>query len=253
MLRELQSAFRSALLGGDEGALLARFAEDRIPAARRFAAYRTNVVASLVGTLEAAFPATATHAGQANFRFAASRFALAQPPREARLLAYGADFPAWLANFRPAQEKPWLAELARLEWARNEALFAADAEPLLAAALASLPPEQVPGLRFALHPSVRLLTSDFPLLDLWSAAQADDVAAAEPARGCHHILIQRPAFAVQQFALDAGAQALLAAFAAGATLAEAAETALAAAPGLDLQQALFAQLMRGSLAAVQLP
>ncbi len=251
MLPELQTAIRRALLGGEDATVLARLHGDRIAAADRFAAYRTNVLASLVGVLEAAFPAVAAHAGKANFRYAASLFAKARPPREARLLAYGAGFPDWLAAFGPAQAKPWLAPLARLEWLRNEALFAADAEPLEAAALAAVAPEQVAGLRLSLHPSLRLLCADYPVGDLWAAAQAAAVEEggtppeAPLDAGPQCLLVQRPHLVVQQFILPAGEAALLRALGGGATLAAAAEAALVATPDLDLQRSLFGLLTRG--------
>lgn len=254
MLPELQDEMRRALLGGEPGALLARFDGDRIGAAERFAAYRTNVVASLVGVLEAAFPAVAAHAGRANFRFAAGVFAKAHPPQEARLLAYGGGFPDWLAAFGPAQAKPWLAALARLEWLRNEALFAADAEPLEAGALQAIPPEEIPALTVALHPSLRLLRAEHPVVDLWSAAQSGEDPPPAPLEGGPQcVLVQRPYFVVQQFVVSPGELVLLEALGRGAALGAAAEAALAAEPALDLQQALFANLARGSLAAVHRP
>lgn len=254
MLPELQEEMRRALLGEDSAALLDRIESDGIPAADRFAAYRNNVVASLVGVLEAAFPAVAAHAGAANFRFAASLFAKAHPPAEARLLAYGGSFPGWLAAFKPARAKPWLAELARLEWRRNEALFAADADPLTADALQGVAPDRIPALRFSLLPSLRLLRSDYPLADLWSAAQEGKVPPDAPLEGGPQwLLVQRPQFAVQQFQLSPGDFALLRALGEGHSLAEAAEAALAEEATLDLQRALFGHLTRGSLAAVHLP
>lgn len=254
MLPELQAEMRRALLGGEADSLLGRLRSDRIGAAERFAAYRTNVVASLVGVLEAAFPAVAAHAGRGNFRYAAGLFARAHPPREARLLAYGAGFPSWLADFKPAQAKPWLAALARLEWLRNETYFAADAEPLQAGALQAIPTERIPGLTFDLHPSLRLLRAEHPVVDLWAAAQSGEEPPPAPLDGGPQcVLVQRPHYAVQQFVVSSGELALLEALGDGAALGKAAEAALDAEPALDLQRALFANLARGSLAAVHQP
>ena len=245
----LQAAMRASLLGADPTAILGHVVEDRVAPAERFACYANNVAAGLVEVLEAAFPATSRLAGGQNFRFAASRFARAHPPAEPRLLAYGADFPAWLAAFKPAAAQPWLAEVARLEWARNEALFAADATPLRPEALAGVAPEAVPGLRFTLHPSLRLLRSDYPVHDLWLGERPPAELLA--GSGGQDVLVLRPAFQVIQLPLTRGDAALLGALGAGAVLAEAAGAALAATADLDLQQTLFGHLVRGSFAAVQ--
>jgi hypothetical protein len=248
-LATLQAAMRASLLGADPAGLLALVVEDRVGPAERFACYTNNFVAGLVEVLEAAFPATSRLAGGQNFRFAAGRFARAHPPGEPRLLAYGGTFPGWLASFKPAAGQPWLAEVARLEWARNEALFAADAPSLRPEALAGLAPEAVPGLRFTLHPSLRLLRSDYPIHDLWLGERPAVELLAAPAP--QDVLVLRPAFQVIQLPVARGDAALLAALGAGAVLAEAAGAALAETADLDLQQTLFGHLVRGSFAAAQ--
>lgn len=248
-LAALQGAMRASLLGADPAALLSLVVQDRVAPDARFACYTNNVVAGLVEVLEAAFPATSRLAGGQNFRFAASRFARAHPPGEPRLLAYGDAFPGWLATFKPAASQPWLAEVARLEWARNEALFAADAAPLKPDSLAGVAPEAVPGLRFLLHPSLRLLRSNYPIHDLWLGERpaAELLATDVP----QDVLILRPAYQVIQLPVARGDAALLASLGAGAVLAEAAGAALAETADLDLQQTLFGHLVRGSFAAVQ--
>ena len=101
----------------------------------RFAVYRNNVVVGLVGALEARFPATRKIVGEDFFKGAAKLFAATQPPRSPLMLFYGDAFPAFLADFEPAREVPYLADVARLEAARTRAYHAADAKPLTPAAL----------------------------------------------------------------------------------------------------------------------
>lgn len=250
MLRDLQERFAQALL--DRAAPPPdEVLGDRLSAGDRFSAYRTNVVGSLVNVLAAAFPATLRLAGEDNFRYAASLFACAHPPRQARLLAYGAEFPLWLRLFRAAQPKPWLAELARLEWARNEALFAADAEPIKVEALAGLPAEAIPTLRFALLPSARLIASVWPIHDLWQRVLEDQTGTIEPPeRRAQQVLVLRPGLSVKQLPLERADAALLEALHAGETFATAAGAALAAEADCDLQQLLLGHLVRGTFAAI---
>jgi hypothetical protein len=253
MLRELQQSFAQAVLDR-EGPPPAGLVSDRLSASDRFSAYRNNVVVSLVNVLAAAFPATMAMAGQENFRFAASLFVRAHPPSQARLLAYGADFPTWLGRFKPAESKPWLAELARLEWARNEALFAADAEPIRIETLAGLPPESIPALRFDLLPSARLVASDWPIHFLWQAVlESGEPPKEAPERRAQQVLVLRPGLSVKQLPLEPGDAALIGALHAGETFAAAAEAALAAEAECDLQQLLLGHIVRGTFAAVHAP
>lgn len=249
MLRDLQQSFARALL--DRGAPPPdEVRSDRLSAADRFSAYRNNVVGSLVNVLAAAFPATEALAGVDNFRYAAQAFLSQNPPKQARLLAYGAEFPLWLRMFRPAQAKPWLAELARLEWARNEALFAADADPVRIEALANLSAEAIPTLRFTLLPSARLIAAAWPVHELWQQVQDGKISAEPPVRRDQQVLVLRPGLSVKQLPLEPADAALLEALNAGETFATAAEAALAAEATCDLQQLLLGHLVRGSFAAV---
>ena len=249
MLRDLQQTFARALLDRDAPPP-DEVRSDRLSAADRFSAYRNNVVGSLVNVLAAAFPATEALAGADNFRFAAQAFLREHPPRQARLLAYGAEFPLWLRLFRPAQAKPWLPDLARLEWARNEALFAADADPIKPEALANVPPDSVPGLRFTLLPSVRVIASSWPVHELWEQAQDGRISAEPPVRRDQQVLVLRPGLGVKQLPLAPADAALLGALHAGETFATAAEAAFAAEATCDLQQLLLGHLVRGTFAAI---
>jgi hypothetical protein len=258
MLRELQDAFRRGVLEGDDADARALIASDAIPAERRLAIYRNNTFGSLVTVLQAAFPVVCRLVGEPFFRQAAAAFVRAAPPRVPQLLAYGDAFPDFLAGFPPARSLPYLADTARLEWARQEALFAADAAPLAPDAvapdaLAAVPPETVAGLGFELHPSARLVASRFPILRIWQANQPENatVPRVDVTAGGEAVLVLRPDGAVHSHLLSPGDLALVKALDDGAPLAVAAARAAAAESGFDLQQALAGHLTRGTFAAVR--
>ncbi len=221
-----------------------------VEAARRYGVYRNNVVVGLVDALEATYPAVAALVGRDFFRAAAREHVRAAPPRSPVLIDYGGGFPEFLAAFPPAGRLPWLADVARLEWARTRAYNAADAEPADLSLLATIPPEALPEARLALHPSVVLVRSRWSVATIWSETmrraetRSADVARPETA------LVLRPADAVIVTAAPPGDDAFLEAVAAGATIADAAEAA-APHPGFDLSEA-FARLFAAGLFAAGL-
>ena len=98
-------------------------------------------------------------------------------PRIRRCAKQGARLPAFVAAHALAADRPWLAELARLERARLEVFDGPDAPPLSIAALRGVAPEQFGALRLRLIPAHRLLDGRFTVSETW---RADDPGATPP-------------------------------------------------------------------------
>ena len=69
------------------------------PDARRFAVYRNNVAVGLIGALEARYPVSRRIAGDELFRAMARAFAQAHRPRSPVMIAYGWEFPEFVAAY----------------------------------------------------------------------------------------------------------------------------------------------------------
>ena len=69
------------------------------PDARRFAVYRNNVAVGLIGALEARYPVSRRIAGDDLFRAMARAFVRAHRPRSPVMIAYGAEFPEFMAEY----------------------------------------------------------------------------------------------------------------------------------------------------------
>jgi Putative DNA-binding domain len=206
----------------------------------RFAIYCNNVVVGVVSALEARFPATRKIVGEDFFKGAAKLFAATQPPRSPLMLFYGDAFPAFLADFEPAREVPYLADVARLEAARARAYHAADAKPLAPAALSGGLPEAIAGMRFILHPSVEIVASDYPVVTIWAMNSGEiDLAPISDWRG-EDALVSRRGFDVEVRRLPPGAKSFLQDLAAGNPLGTAAAAALAGDASFDLAANLAA-------------
>ena len=231
-LREVQAAFaRGVLDPALSGEIAAGIVGGRIAPERRLAIYRTNTFASLRRVLEGAFPATRRLLGSERFAGIARAFVRAAPPDRPQLVAYGAGFPGFLQRRPEAAAVAYVTDVARLEWAREEAYYATDASPLTPAALTMIPIERYPELRFRLHPTVRLLRSAGPVYTLWQAARAGsaDGPRAETVNGRpEQVLVLRPEMTVTTRPIAAADLVLLEALGSGRPLAEAAARAQAA-------------------------
>jgi hypothetical protein len=129
---------------------------------RRLAIHANNVRHSLVAALAATFPVVRDLVDARFFDYAAATFVESHPMRAPCLAEYGAGFPNFLADFPPCRALPYLADVARFEWAIDRALTAADGcatDPrLLASAVAD-----ADGLRLEFLPCYRLLVASWPV------------------------------------------------------------------------------------------
>jgi hypothetical protein len=242
----LQQAFADALFGR---AGRSHADVDAWVAQPAFAVYRNTVMKACIDALAANFPAVQRLVGEDWFRAVAALHVADDPPQDGRLLVYGAGFPDFLARFEPAASLPYLPGVARLDALWREAHAAADAEVLAPDALAGLPPHALGALRLRPHPAARWACFDVhPVFAIWqrnrdtTETEADAPLDWQGDGG----LLTRPLDAVHAETLCHGGCALLDACAAGATLGEAAEGALAARPDTDLAGVL-AQLLRAGV------
>lgn len=253
-LRELQHRFADALFA-DPGAAPAFAIAGAHSAAARIAIYRRNVFANYRNALGATYPVVQRLVGEPFFITAVDDFVRAHPSRGGDLNVYGDAFGAFLAGYRPARELPYLADVARLEWAIDEANRAADstwAPDIVLGTLAIAAPERLPALRMHLEPSCRLIASAFPVLRIWQVNQPgyDGDESVSLDEGPDHLLVRRAAEGIALQRIAAAEFAWLATLAARASLALAIERAQGVAAAFDLGAALHAYIGNGTIAAI---
>jgi hypothetical protein len=88
----------------------------------------------------------------------------------------GARLPEYLATHPLTADRPWLAELARLDRLRFELYDGPDAEALTLDAVRATPPESLPGLPLRTVPCLATLQTEFAIAPLWRALEATPVA-----------------------------------------------------------------------------
>jgi hypothetical protein len=256
-LRDLQTAFRRTLLEEDmsaSGALDAEVAAGGLAAGERIAVYRNNVFASLTDALKETFPVVCRLVDERFFSYAAHEFIASHPPKRPALLAYGGAFPDFLSEFPPCGELVYLADVARFEWLMNLAAYAADVEPASPECLGAIAPDDAARLSFRLHPSYSYLASRWPIARIWRANRADSSGEGtiDLASGGVRLEVSRQGGDVVFRALDEADFAFRQALAAGSSLGEALERALAIDSNFPAPDALTALFAEGAVAAVTL-
>jgi hypothetical protein len=176
-LRELQKAFGACLLRGSDDAVCRHIVEDGFGAAERLRIYRNTCRATLTEALRMSYPAVDRLVGRDFFDRTAEQFSAAHPPRSGYLNEYGGALAGFLAGFEPASGVPYLADVARFEWALSLAANAEDAPRLDASSLLDVQPENHPWLRFVPHSSLSRLELAYPADEIADAVLAGDDAA----------------------------------------------------------------------------
>jgi hypothetical protein len=211
-LRELQRSFAAALR--DAGA------DCPVLPPSNLSIYRNNSAHAFRGALEASFPVTRARVGDDYFRQLAHHYRGAFPSRSGDLHFAGESFADFLGDHLRDGEYAWLADLARLEWLRQEALIAPALPPLETAELARFDSGDLGDLLFTFQPSLRLHASEYPVYSVWLANQGEGAPPVDQSRGPEQGLIHLRAESIEMQRLNASLFSYISALAAGATLAD---------------------------------
>jgi hypothetical protein len=221
----------------------------------RIAVYRNTIRANYRNALRATYPVVCALTAVPFFHAAVDAFADLKPSRGGDLNLYGGAFGDFLAGYSHARDLPYLADVARLEWAIDDAQRASDAAAAtqdLVAALAAIPAETLAQRRFALDPSCRLLRSSFPVLRIWQVHQPGftgepDIDFDVPPE-C--LMVRREAGAVAIERIGAGEFAWLLALQGGEPLGAALDAAFTADPAFTFERALRERIADRTVASL---
>lgn len=208
----------------------------------RFSVYRNNVVAALVNALRVRFPVIEQLTGEAFFAGMARAYAGTTRPGSPVLIGYGSSFPDFIEGFAPARGVAYLADVARLENLWWDAYHAADAQPVPAATLAMVTPEQWAAMRFVFHPSVKLMASPHAVASIWHAHNGGAPMPRVAIESAEHVLVSRPGADVDLRLVSAETHDFLAQLLAGASLGDAVDAVSIRHPDFDISTHLVGLL-----------
>ena len=144
--------------------------DQRASAVERLDIYANMYFYRIRDTLRDYFPATAAALGEAGFHNLITDYLLAHPSRHPSLREVGRHLPGFAARHAlAAGGRPWLGELAALEWARLDVFDRADEPALDRARLQALAPEEFASLPLRAIRAHELVPSVHAVDDLWSA------------------------------------------------------------------------------------
>ncbi|MBI2104061.1 MAG: putative DNA-binding domain-containing protein [Candidatus Omnitrophica bacterium] len=139
------------------------------PGAERLAVYAGGYVARIRQSLAEAYEAIRHVAGERAFTEMSRGYADRYPSQHYNLSLAGRHLAAFLADWPLTSTLPFLPDLARLEWAVREAFHAFEAPPIDPRRFAQLPLEAWDRARVVFQPSIGLVASAWPILDIWAA------------------------------------------------------------------------------------
>ena len=250
---DTQQVFSAALLRADLPVPAQLRQPDGQPAGKRFDVYRNNVVSSLIDAMVEGFPVTHRLLGEAYFRALAAMYVRANPPRSPVLATYGEQFAAFLAGFEPLAAYPYLSDVASLELASRDSHNAADQVPCAAEQLEHCTPDQLMTLVPIAHPSLRLLNSAYPVLEIWWSQQPGHERQPDLSLGPQCVQVIRPEMQVLHYALTAHEFAFAAAIDDVKPLSVLAAEVVDAFPDCDFVALMVATIQRGTIAQFRLP
>jgi hypothetical protein len=239
-LRELQLRFADALFDGTDDAVAPEVVANGVEPAERIAVYRNNLREGFIQALEISFPVIEKLVGPEYFRQLALDFLRAHPSRTGNLHHIGGPLAGFLRERFAESEYDYLADVAALEWAFEDALIAADAQPMTVDALSEIDPADYEQLRFELHPASKLVQSAYPIVRIWRANQPETASdeVIDLRAGGERVLVLRSTDGIEFHSLPAGDFAALDAFARGEALGVALDQAQRVDAAFDLGAAL---------------
>lgn len=193
--------------------------------------YAHMYFARLLEILVAEYPTTRQILGDKGFERACRRFLERNPSKHRTLNRLSEKFPAFLARHLPPGNRSRLAvEVARIERAMEEVFDAPRAEPLTAAQFAAIGADDWHGVRLRVIPALQMFRLRYPVNEYMTAVRRAGKPRMPRARASCAIVYRR-GFQVYRRDQAPDQFKLLAALAAGRTLAEAVRSSVSSRGG----------------------
>jgi hypothetical protein len=215
-------------------------------AEERIAVHANGYPARIHESLAATFPAVAHVVGTGAFEALAHRYLARVALSSYNLNDAGAELPRLLQDDELSAALPFLPDLAVLECKVAAAFHARERRPLEPASLAGLAMEDWERARLAFQPSVGLVVSAWPILDVWNHRETPIEEIDIDLNGRpQSVLVSRAGFEVRCQELARSEAEILAALLDGRSLGEVATLPAAADESTDVSTLFAAWMLAG--------
>lgn len=214
--------------------------------------YLNTVMLGAVDALADNFPVTRAILGERSFEALVLAFVRSHPPEQPILALYGGRFPDWLASQPLARELPYLADVARCEQLRSEAMHAAEAPVLTTAMLETAAPDRLLTMKLRLHPAARFAWLQSPAMTILRAHQDGFEGELAPEWKAGGALFTRPGTSPLGYELDSSGHRLLGGIRLGETLGGAAQAASLLFPDSPIGECFGRLVRQGAFSAFHL-
>ena len=168
--------------------------------------YRNNYVISLTEALSATYSAVKRLVGDEFFAYIAKDFISKYPLSSGYLTDFGDEFADFISQQDACKDLPYLVCIARLERCYEKAFHAAEKDAYQLEKFNQLK-DCKQGLYVDMHPSVQLLSSTFPVVDIW--LMDDESPVPDLQNNPQKVLIYRRNYEVQIELIDDSEYAFL--------------------------------------------
>ncbi len=248
-LHKLQQSFAADIWDDGLTRLDGVILDGRLPAERLFQVYRNNFWTATEEALSRIYGVVRKLVGDQFFTFMVDHFLRSFPPRHGNVHQLGGDLPAFLHDFSPVSNLPYLSDIARLEWVYHQVFHAAPAKPFNTRALTKVAVADIPQLHFKMATTSQLVYSPFPIFQIWRVNQPDYEGdqSVDLDTGGESVLLTRPGLVVELHKLGQCDARFLQSLVTGKNLEKATQDAFKYSNGFNLEAALARYLNSGVL------
>jgi hypothetical protein len=172
-LVNLQSLFQSYVINGDDAAVPAFVGNASASAEERLDVYYEAYRLRLLEVLREDFPGLIALMSTDTFNAMGLRYLDKHPSYHPSVRSFGRHLTEFLTTDGIYSAWPYLAEMARFEWARGLAFDAANADVRTLDELGALPGEDWPALRVRFHPTLQRSRFAWNIGPIWRAVDAE--------------------------------------------------------------------------------
>ncbi len=180
-LANLQSLFQSHVVSGDDAVVPAFVGNAAASAEERLGVYYEAYRLRLLEVLRGDFRGLCGILSAEEFDALGLRYLDEHPSQHPNVRQFGRHFAEFLVTDSETAWRPYLAEMARFEWARGLAFDAANTDAMTLDDLGALPADDWPALKLRFHPSLQRSRFDWNIGPIWRAINAEE-SVPQPVR-----------------------------------------------------------------------